>query len=103
MVTLTLHGVLLIVLTGICAFDDGRLADPGDCVLPLSLLALPGVLALVGLIKGERAWIVGAAVICAALGLVTLTGAGFALLSLAILYAVARPPVASSGAPPGES
>lgn|GEM_PF-3121224 len=88
-VSMTLHAVLFVVLTGICAFDDGRPTQWRDCILPLALLALPLAFALVGARTRRGSWLLAACVSSLALAVVTLTGAGLALLLLAILYGVA--------------
>ena len=89
-VGLTLHGVLFIALVGVCAFDDGKLThDWRDCLIPLGLLALPFILASVGVARGSSAALGWGAAIGCVLGIVSLTGPGLFVLLPSILYGIA--------------
>ena len=87
---MTLHGLLFVALTAVCAFDDWRLAaDWADCLIPLGLLLVPRALAAIGTPRRSSGLLTAAYVLGLLLGLISLTGPGLFVLLPAILYGVA--------------
>ena len=85
---LVLHGTLFVALTGTCAFDSGRLAsDWRDCLIPLALLATPGVIVVVALLRVSQLVLATGAAVAGLFALLSLTGPGLFLLIPAVLYA----------------
>lgn len=97
---ITVHLVLFVGLTGICAFDDGRPSDDWpDCVIPLGLLLAPLGVAAAALPRRSTRLLAAAAVLAAVLGLLSLTGPGLFVLVPGILYGLAAAHGPSSEAP----
>jgi hypothetical protein len=87
---LTVHLVLLMGLTGVCAFDAGQLShDWTDCVIPLGLLLVPLAVAAAALARRSPRLLATAAGLAAVLGLLSLTSPGLFVLVPAILYEMA--------------
>lgn len=87
---LTIHAILFLALTAICAFDDGRLSHEWiDCIVPLGLLAIPLVLAATGSARRSSELLWKGSITAAVLGVLSLTGPGLFVLVPAILYGIA--------------
>lgn len=91
-IALLLHSLLFIALTGVCAFDEGQLADDWtDCLIPLAIVLLPLALATLGALRSIDGLVVAAAIIAGLFGFVSITGPGVFLLVPAILYGISIP------------
>jgi len=87
---LVLHALLFVVLTGICAFDEGSLSHEWTgCALPLAALALPGGIAAAGAASDRYGLLLTAGVMGLILALLSLTGPGLFLFVPSILYLAA--------------
>lgn len=78
------------VLFAICATDDGQFTkDWHSCVVWSSIMALPALLATIGLVRRQSSFPVAAASLCAPLALISLAGAGLPMILPGVLYALA--------------
>lgn len=79
------------VLFAICATDGGhwRADRVQGCVFWCGLMAVPAGIAITGLIKGSRSFLIAAASLCAPLALISLAGAGLPMIVPGILFGIA--------------
>ena len=77
-------------LFGVCAFDDGSFREDWvSCIMWCGLVGLPAALALTGLIKAEKSFVVAAASLCIPLTLISLAGAGIPMIVPGVLFGIA--------------
>lgn len=87
---ITLNPGWVAVLFGICATDGGHFRnDWHSCILWCSIMALPALLATIGLMRRQASFTVAAASLCAPLVFISLAGAGLPMIVPGVLYALA--------------
>jgi hypothetical protein len=94
--TLAASGLLIgivtfVVLTAICAFDDGALAgDWTDCIIPLSALLLPFALAGVAFARNSPGYLLAACLLLVPIAVLSFVIViGVALLAASVLFGIA--------------
>jgi len=94
--TLAASGLLIgivtfVVLTAICAFDDGALAgDWTDCIVPLGALLLPFALAGLAFVRNSAGYLLAACLVLVPVAVLSfVTGVGVVLLTAAVLFGIA--------------
>jgi hypothetical protein len=94
--TLAASGLLIgivtfVVLTAICAFDGGALADDWtDCILPLGALLIPFALAGVAFVRNSPGYLMAACLLLVPVAVLSFViEVGVVLLAAAVLFGIA--------------
>lgn len=86
---LFLHIVLLVGLSTVCAFDDGRLTGHWrDCVVPVAIIAIPAVVSLAGVLWRSGRTLGIAAGLSLVIAVISITGPGIFVFVPGILYGI---------------
>lgn len=83
--------VTFVVLTAVCAFDDGALVnDWTDCIIPLSALLVPFALASAAFVRNSPGYLLIACLLLVPVAVLSFViGVGAVLLVAAVLFGIA--------------